>query len=45
MGQHIPAYKGELINLYVDESESVHLKEAAQTLPSWDLNLRQQWFF
>lgn len=42
MAQNIPAYKGELINLYADNSESKRLKELAQSLPSWDLSLRQQ---
>ncbi len=42
MAQHIPAYKGELVNLYANEAELEDLKEQAQSLPSWDLSLRQQ---
>ena len=42
MAQNIPAYKGELVSLYVDSAENGKLKEAAQSLPSWDLSLRQQ---
>ncbi|PCH61694.1 MAG: adenylyl-sulfate kinase [Gammaproteobacteria bacterium] len=38
----MPAYKGELINLYADSAKSNRLKASAQSLPSWDLSLRQQ---
>ena len=42
MTQNISAYKGDLVNLYVEGDEVERLKEVAQELPSWDLNLRQQ---
>lgn len=42
MAHVVPAYRGDLVNLYLNSAEVGRMKQAAQTLPSWDLTLRQQ---
>ena len=42
MNDLIAPYGGELVNLFADETRIAELKEAALSMPSWDVTTRQQ---